>query len=161
MDTNITSEQLNGPHNPEAHHEHSDVSVFGIITFGVVLLVAAIVIYLLIWWLFDYFSERAARADRPLPPLTRATGESTPPEPRLQVSPPADLQALRTAEDALLHNYGWVDRQTGAVRIPVEQAMRLLVQQGLPVQQDENGETGNRRIASQEQSNEHTIRKGR
>ncbi len=40
---------------------------------------------------------------------------------------------MREEEDALLNTYGWVDPQRGIVRIPIEQAMALVVQQGLPV----------------------------
>lgn len=139
MDTNATSEHQNGPRNVEVQHERSDVSVFGIVIFGVILLVSALIIYLGAGFLFDYFGTRATQAGRPLPPQTQATEERMPPAPRLQVSPSEDLQILRAAEDAILNNYGWIDRQAGALRIPVEQAMQILVQRGLPVQQDETG----------------------
>jgi len=33
---------------------------------------------------------------------------------------------LRRAEDRRLSNYGWVDRKTGVVHIPIEEAMRQL-----------------------------------
>src|SRR5437879_1455514 len=82
-----TSEPLDGQHNPQVSHERSDVSTSAILVFGLGLLVSAVVISLLIWWLFNSFAARAARSDRPLPTLaTRATGEPVPPEPRLQVS---------------------------------------------------------------------------
>jgi hypothetical protein len=137
MDMHATSEQVNGTRNPEVQHERSDVSVFGIVTFGAVLLASALIIYVGMGVLFNYFGTQATQTGRPLPPVAPATGERMPPEPRLQVSPSADLQTMRAAEDAILNNYGWVDRQAGAVRIPVEQAMHILVQRGLPVQQDE------------------------
>lgn len=53
--------------------------------------------------------------------------------PRLQVSPPADLKAFRVGEDKVLDTYGWVDRTAGVVRIPIERAMDLLANRGLPV----------------------------
>ena len=53
--------------------------------------------------------------------------------PQLQTTPAADLQRIRTHEDRILNSYAWSDRQTGVVRIPVERAMELLVQRGLPV----------------------------
>jgi len=37
-----------------------------------------------------------------------------------------DLRNLRAREDGQLHSYQYVDRATGAVRIPVERAMELL-----------------------------------
>ena len=36
-------------------------------------------------------------------------------------------------EDLLLDNYSWVDRAQGKVRIPIERAMELIAQRGLPV----------------------------
>lgn len=40
-----------------------------------------------------------------------------------------DLVDLRTLEDRLLHSYGYVDREAGKVRIPIERAMELLAQE--------------------------------
>ncbi len=42
----------------------------------------------------------------------------------------ADLHAR---EDLLLDNYSWVDQSQGKVRIPIERAMELIAQRGLPV----------------------------
>ena len=58
-----------------------------------------------------------------------------PPEPRLQTNPRQDLSNLRAREDALLNSYGWVDKNTGVVRIPIERAMQLIVERGLPTRQ--------------------------
>jgi hypothetical protein len=139
-----TSEPLDRPQNPHVSHERSDVSVFPILVFGLGLLVAAVVVYLLVWWLFDAFATRAARLGQPLPPMAaRATGEPVPPEPRLQVSPAQDLREMRASEDARLNTYGWADQTAGVVHIPVEQAMQILAQRGLPVDSGE-GKTENR-----------------
>ena len=43
-----------------------------------------------------------------------------------------DLKAFRAEEDAALTTYGWVDKGRGVARIPVEEAMRLLAERGLP-----------------------------
>jgi hypothetical protein len=55
------------------------------------------------------------------------------PDPQLQKTPIPDLRAVRAAEDETLNSYGWVDQQKGVVRIPINQAMDLLVKKGLPV----------------------------
>src|SRR5260370_1253870 len=44
------------------------------------------------------------------------------------VSP--ELLAQRAEEDEKLNNYAWVDKQKGVVRIPIEQAMRLVAEEG-------------------------------
>jgi hypothetical protein len=54
------------------------------------------------------------------------------PSPRLQLTPRHDLATMRQREESLLHGYGWVDRNKGTVRIPIDRAMELLVQRGLP-----------------------------
>jgi hypothetical protein len=68
----------------------------------------------------------AAREDHP------AHLMQMPPEPRLQVSPTADLLALRRSEDARLSSYGWGDRTAGIVRIPIARAIELSAERGLP-----------------------------
>jgi hypothetical protein len=55
-----------------------------------------------------------------------------PPEPRLQTNPREDLRQFREQEDAILNSYGWVDRPAGVVRIPIEDAMKLMLRRGLP-----------------------------
>jgi len=113
------------------HHETSDVSVSAVFGFGIGLVVSAIVIYMLVWGVFVYFSGRAVRrgaTDR----ATAPQQERLPPEPRLQTDPRADLGALRDAEEHALTTYGWVDRKSGVVRIPIERAMKLTIERGLP-----------------------------
>ena len=40
---------------------------------------------------------------------------------------------LHAREDLLLDHYSWVDQSQGKVRIPIERAMELIAQRGLPV----------------------------
>jgi hypothetical protein len=54
------------------------------------------------------------------------------PGPRLQIEPALDLARLRAAEQAQLAGYGWLDRERGVVRIPIERAMGLIAARGLP-----------------------------
>jgi hypothetical protein len=110
-------------------HETSDVNVSSVLGFGAGLLVSGLVISLLVWGLFLYFSEQAARRGSTVAGLTKQT---LPPPPRLQTNPRGDLLELREAEDRVLTTYGWVDRNAGVVRIPIEQAMKLTVERGLP-----------------------------
>ncbi len=55
-----------------------------------------------------------------------------PPAPRLQASPPLELKEFRENEDSILTTYGWVDKNTQKVRIPVERALDLISERGLP-----------------------------
>jgi hypothetical protein len=47
----------------------------------------------------------------------------------LQPAPLRDIRALREAQQRLLSEYAWVDRERGIVRIPIERAMALLASQ--------------------------------
>jgi hypothetical protein len=42
------------------------------------------------------------------------------------------MQDMLQAENAQLHSYGWIDRAAGMVRMPIDRAMEVVVQQGLP-----------------------------
>jgi len=46
--------------------------------------------------------------------------------------PYLQLQNLRTLEDHVLSTYAWVDETAGTVRIPVDRAMDIVAQKGLP-----------------------------
>jgi hypothetical protein len=59
-----------------------------------------------------------------------------PPEPRLQTNPRGDLADLRGGEEQTLKSYGWVDKSAGVVRIPIDEAMKIVVQKGLPARQE-------------------------
>jgi hypothetical protein len=118
--------------NPEVHHETSDVNIRAIFGFGAGLIVVAIGIHFIVWLLFMYFAAREAQRVPLEYPLAASQGERLPPEPRLQVTPRQDLGELRASEDETLATYGWVDRNAGIVRIPIDEAMRLTLERGLP-----------------------------
>lgn len=42
---------------------------------------------------------------------------------------PEDLLSLRAREEAKLNSYGYVDRERGIVRIPIRQAMELVIRE--------------------------------
>jgi hypothetical protein len=121
---------------PQAHHESSDVNIRAIFGFALGLLVTGIIIHLLVWVLFQYFTAREGRASPPAFPLAVTQGTRLPPEPRLQTNPRQDLSDLRAREDQLLSSYGWVDKNAGLVRIPIDQAMKLTVERGLPSREE-------------------------
>jgi len=76
--------------------------------------------------------REAAREPRMFP-LSAAQQQQLPPEPRLQTNPQGDLRQLRAREDEALRGYGWVDKNAGVARIPIEEAMKIVVQRGVPV----------------------------
>jgi hypothetical protein len=120
--------------NTEVVHEESDVNVRAIFGFGAGLLAVGLVVQVLLWLLMNYYTKQAAQVPRNFP-LSAEYQQQAPPEPRLQIHPQQDLRDLRAREDALLHGYGWVDKNTGVARIPIEEAMKIVVQRGLPARE--------------------------
>ena len=116
----------------DIHHEPSDIDFRAILAVGAGLVVAALVIYALVWLLFLYLSNREAHGVLPEFPLAASQEQRLPPEPRLQTDPREDLRVLRQSEDQILQSYGWIDKNAGVVRIPIDEAMKLTVERGLP-----------------------------
>jgi hypothetical protein len=54
------------------------------------------------------------------------------PEPRLQPDPLGDMRDYRARAEHESHSYGWIDRNRGTVRIPVEEASRRILDRGIP-----------------------------
>src|SRR5437588_7097257 len=59
--------------------------------------------------------------------------------PRLQISPQIDLGQFKRREQEELTSYGWVNRTAGIVRIPIQKAMDVLLEKGLPTNQSPDG----------------------
>jgi hypothetical protein len=118
--------------NPAVSHETTDVNVRGVFGFAAGLIITGVLIHFAVWVLFDYFDARErARSPRQYP-LAAAEQTRLPPEPRLQTDPRADLNEFRARENTTLTTYGWIDRNGGVVRIPIDRAMKIVVERGLP-----------------------------
>jgi hypothetical protein len=53
-------------------------------------------------------------------------------QPTLQSNGYVDMKKFRAEQEEWLSTYGWVNRSSGVVRLPIERAMELIVQRGLP-----------------------------
>jgi hypothetical protein len=107
--------------------EQTDANVFAVGKFAVALVLITILAMGLVFGVFSYLKNMEGGEAKDIEP-TKVF-----PEPRLQKTPIPDLQEVREAENKVLTTYGWVDRQKGVVRIPIAQAMDLLVKKGIPV----------------------------
>ena len=112
-------------------HERKDVDVPSLFIIGFILALSSVVIFVAVAAMMRYFSvhEPAVTVGQANIPVTRAQEF---PQPRLLVKPGASLAELRAAEESDLNSYGWVDRKTGIARVPIDQAMQLLLERGLP-----------------------------
>jgi hypothetical protein len=123
----------NRPHqigNLGVHHEVTDVDTWTIGKFAIALVLLCGVALLILAGLFKYFQSREVAEETR--PGAVAIGNRLPPAPRLETNEIRDLNTLRTAEDAVLNSYDWVDQKSGIARIPIDRAIDLLAQKGLP-----------------------------
>jgi hypothetical protein len=136
----ITNPHDHGHQHEHAHdahsqvaHERKDVNVFQISAFGIGLLLSCIVVVFMMWAMFDYLYSRedAKNASNPAA-LMMNERNKLPPEPRLQAVPKVELKDLRGDEDIILKSYGWLDPAKGTVRIPIDVAVDMVANKGLP-----------------------------
>ena len=137
--------------NPETHHEESDVNVRALIWFFVIFVVFGLLMHVALWFLFKAFVNMERRDIAPLTEMRRPADISVPKnQPLLQpfptstagdeILPPnrntplTDLAHMREAEETALKTYGWIDRQKGVARIPIDVAKKKVLERGLPVQ---------------------------
>ncbi len=112
-------------------YETRDANVRGVFNFLVFLAVLLVAAALLSWGLFRYFSRQQA-ASAVASPFENT--RQLPLGPQLQVNPREDLLRYEEEQKQSLETYEWENRGAGIVRVPIERAMDLLVQKGLPVQ---------------------------
>lgn len=118
---------------PGAEYEHTDANIWVIVKFLVWLTITALIIHFGLGLMYGFLIEQSKETGEPQYPMAAPAGERRlPPPPRLQQFPHNELYQFRLSEDELLHRYGWMNRNAGTVHIPVEDAMRTLVQKGLP-----------------------------
>lgn len=118
-------------------HEESTVDLKPIIAFAVIMVVVTIFSFAAMGFMLDFLKLNQKRNDVPLSPLANAN--PMPPAPRLQVSPGQDLKHTRQTMDVLLNSYHWVDKDAGIVGIPVDRAIQVLAEKGLPTR-DQSGQ---------------------
>jgi hypothetical protein len=110
------------PHHPPGGdtqgmgYERRDTNVRAIFLFGVGLVAVIVLSELVLWGAY-----RALMAHRP-PPEQAGKAENI----TLQ------MKNLREGQEATLAGYGWVDRKAGVVRVPIERAMDLVAERGVP-----------------------------
>ncbi|HEY4256738.1 MAG TPA: hypothetical protein VGM66_05950 [Candidatus Udaeobacter sp.] len=112
-------------------HERKDVDVPALFTIAFLLLLSCLVILIVVTAMMRYLKahEPSVTDGQANTPVTRALEF---PQPRLQVRPGASMAELREAEKSDLNSYGWVDRASGIARVPIDRAMQLVLQHGLP-----------------------------
>jgi hypothetical protein len=129
--TTVSSEAL------ARKHESVNPPMRGVLIGAAAVVGTTVACLVIIWFLMSAFAKV-----RPLDPAIAQRGIILAPDeqmltrfpaPSLQVNPRVDLAAWRERETAALERYAWIDRSNGIVRLPIERAMDLLLERGLPV----------------------------
>ncbi len=109
-------------------NEHLDreLNLKAIVGFAVGLVVVTAVSAALMWGLSVLLRGMEEAKDPPPPALAAAAEAYQPPEPRLQTDPELELVELRAREQSVLDGYGWVDRDGGIARVPIDRAIEMI-----------------------------------
>lgn len=113
-------------------YERQDISIRGIRTasiwffgFTIFCIVASLAV-------FRLMNPKAFASTNDQRPFSQRVPE--PPNPLLQsnVTKLTDMYELRAKERQVLSTTAWVDREKGVVRIPIDRAIELVAQRGIP-----------------------------
>ena len=158
-------------HNSHADYERKDIGVGGVFAFlvglGAVLVISFFIVQGLYNALESYFAGKQPAVSplatnipkdtRKLPAEYKNDAESTDyekylrqnfPAPQLETNERTELNSIRLREENVLSTYDYVDKNAGTIRIPIDRAMDLLVQRGLPVR-PQSGEASPQTAKSQ------------
>lgn len=105
------------------HPETRDIWPWTLLLFAAGLVVFLLVASALLYALFHIAPKW------PTPGAAWLSNDATP---KLPTAPEQDLAAIRQEEYAELNRLGWVDQAAGMARIPIDEAMQLVVRNGLP-----------------------------
>lgn len=105
-----------------------DASVIGWVAIAVI--VAAFLIHFIVTGSYAYFGRTEFRGRQPVTLVQQAARPLT--VPALQVNPASDLERLQESQRTILNSYGWVDQGKGIVHIPIDEAMKRVLANGLP-----------------------------
>jgi len=145
------------PANPTGNggYERQDIGVAAVLYFLLGLAVAGLLVYFIVDGLYRFLDKRSETEQAPVNPLvTNAPADTRhiPPEyktdsdstnyekyleknfpaPQLETDERSQLNKVRLREENTLGSYDWIDKDAGTVRIPIDRAMDLIAQRGLP-----------------------------
>jgi len=143
----MSNEISHGNANGQGGYERRDISLAGVIYFLVGLAACVLLVYFLMDGLYAFLDNRVKSEEPPVSPLATNVPSDTRhlptdyrdylkqnfPTPQLETDERTELDSVRTEEADTLSTYGWVDQKAGIVHIPIDRAMDLIVQRGLPV----------------------------
>jgi hypothetical protein len=130
MSAHQHEEAAHAPMHSAGAYEKSDAQPRPLLIFAIGLIVTTAVAAVSMKWLFDAFNAMESSKPVDMHPLART--DELPPAPRLQPSPSRELGEYQAQLEQTINGYAWIDRDAGIVRIPIDRAMDLVSERGLP-----------------------------
>jgi hypothetical protein len=141
----MSTEEHNTSHSAEplrhadVNYEHADIDAGTILKSLLFLAISVMVAFAISIFVFRATTKLAADSDTPEIPAHRNIGPTIPPAPMLQgilhntSDPQQDLRNKIAADEAENNKLEWLPGQQGVTaRIPVDEAMKIIVAKGLP-----------------------------
>lgn len=136
-------------------YERRDIGIAPVLYFLAALALSVLLVYLVADGMYSYLEKRSDAQQAPVSPLVTNAPRDTRklsadykdylkqnfPSPQLEIDERGQLDKIRTHEAQTLGTYDWVDQKAGTVRIPIDRAMDLIAQRGLPVRPQSTAET--------------------
>jgi hypothetical protein len=148
MSTEMNNRSHGAPHgndaelrNPDVSFEKADVQPTTIYWYLGALAISVILSYVACVFVLRLTTKMAVEYDTPPPMIRQEMGsayEAMPPEPRLQGvpghgnDPQTDLRQKVESDTEANQKYGWIDQNAGVAQIPVQDAMKIIAEKGLP-----------------------------
>ena len=122
-------------HEPQGHggYEKTDAHAGDTYRAGLYILGTMVVTALVVVPMYRFLAGREAREQGKAATVLRPdAGAPAPAFPKLVTSEPAVLAEFHAQEDAFLASYGWVEKDKGIARMPIDEAMKIVAERGLP-----------------------------
>ncbi len=120
-----------GAISPTVAFERADINAPRVALLGAGVLIIALAAVLVVAPPFFGLKEHRAEVSPQRSPNAPA-GLRLAPQPRLQAMPKADLEGYMAGYERTLKTYSWIDRSKGIAAIPIDRAMRIASQRGIP-----------------------------
>lgn len=144
-----------GPTPPGAKYEHTDIDVNVGYKFGLWLAVSMAISIGIVTGAFYFFDGQQKSANALAQKYPLAVGQvKQPPAPNLQNQPFKDLYMLRQGEAEKLTSYGWIDKDGGIARLPIDRAIDVMLEKGFPARADGGGALN---VVTQDSSSGRTV----
>lgn len=115
----------------EELHENTDLDVRGVMFWMGLLVVLFIATFFVVAGGMRLFKAEEAEKER-VALTNRFAADPAPPGPTLQEDPARETREIIGAAKARLNSYGWNDAEKTSAHIPIERAMAILAERGLP-----------------------------